>query len=108
MMFKKKAANEPSKMQLPPRVRPPLKGVRLSPFSGDRTVCIKCGHREARTTHYASGSSCTHAGGPGPRVVWGAERLHRECRQCLFSWDEACVPAIPAITQHTMVMPVVK
>lgn len=107
-MRKKKPVSELPKMQLPPRIKPPLMGVRLAPFSGDRTACSKCGHQGAKTVHYAAGRSCQHMGGPGPRVVWGTERLHRICECCLYTWDEACVPAIPVVTQHTMVMPAIR
>lgn len=85
----------------------PLKGVRLPPFSADNTACSKCGHRQAKTLYFAAGRTCIHLGS-GFRVVWGVERLHRVCLQCQFSWDEACVPAIPQEVKQTMLLPVVK
>lgn len=106
-MRKKKQINELPKLQLPPRIKPPLMGARLAPFSGDRTLCTRCGYNEAGTRHHPAGRTCIHTS-EGPRVVWGMERLHRNCRRCGFSWDEACVPAIPVVTQNTMVMPAVR
>ena len=106
-MRRKKVLPASPKMQLPPRIKPPLAGARLAPFSGDRTCCTKCGHRGAHTFYKSPGETCVH-NGQGTRIVWGLERLHRVCGQCRFTWDEACVPAIPVITQQTMVMPVVK
>jgi hypothetical protein len=107
-MRKRKTTPDPlPKMQLPPRIKPPLMGARMPPFSGDRTSCTKCGHTSAKTTFMHSGRACAHTG-DGPRIVWGLQRLHRTCDRCQFTWDEACVPAIPAITQHTMVMPAIR
>lgn len=105
---KKKIEPAPApRMTAASRVKPPLMGVRLPPFSGDRTKCTKCGHDTAKTAHFASGRTCIHLGA-GFRVTWGLERLHRTCDRCHFAWDEACVPAIPQVVHNTMVMPVVK
>ena len=79
-----------------PKVVPPLQGVRLPPFNGN-TACAKCGHRDAKTLYLPPGKVCAHCLGDGWHSVWGAERLHRMCVRCEFSWDEACVdPAEPA------------
>jgi hypothetical protein len=106
-MRKKKTLPELPKMQLPPRIKPPLMGARLPSFSGDRSACTKCGHKGAKTMYFPAGRSCIHLASSF-RVTWGLERLHRICERCHFAWDEACVPAIPVITQHTMVMPAIK
>lgn len=109
MMRNNKKTPEPvaPTVQTSRRVAPPLLGVRLPPFSGDRTSCIKCGHRGAKTIYAAVGAICNHPG-KAPSNVWGTERLHRICESCGFSWDEACVPAIPQIVQETLVMPAVR
>lgn len=106
MRKKKSIVAEIPKMRTAPSVTPPLNGVRLSPFSGDNTACIKCGNKGASTSWFSAGRTCIHLG-TGFRVVWGVERLHRVCSRCHFAWDEACVPAIPQQVGETMLMPVV-
>jgi len=56
-------------------------------FSGDEPTCPKCGHVGA-STEYRGFGDCVHEG----NVVLGFgenERLHRECRRCGYTWDEA-------------------
>lgn len=64
----------------------------LPPFSGDDSVCDKCMYIGASTTYMAHGR-CTHdmmndVIGHEPN-----ERLHRSCRRCDYSWDEALAVA---------------
>lgn len=86
---------------------PPLRGVRLPPFNG-ATPCAKCGYRDARTLYLSAGKVCTHCLKDGWQSIWGAERLHRTCVRCEFSWDEACVEPvreIPRTDPITKIMP---
>jgi len=99
------AAAAPVVAQPSSRVVPPLEGVRLPPFSGDRYPCIKCSYGYAKTIYLPGGKVCTHCVADGYRPVWGLERLHRVCARCGFSWDEACVE--PVRTSVTLIMPAV-
>lgn len=107
MARKKNIEPIPPPIRLEPRITPPLMGVRLPPFSGDRSSCVKCGGTTAKTVYLNSGQNCTHCHNGGFKSVWGTERLHRICDRCAFSWDEACVPAIPQQVKDTLLMPVV-
>ena len=65
----------------------PLPDEQLPPYSGDDTVCAKCGFAGA-STHYRAA---------GERDVWKSksrgpsrgERMERECARCGYVWDEA-------------------
>lgn len=63
-------------------------GPVLPPFSGDTPLCAKCGYDEADTLHMEFGA-CLH--GTRDRVIGSQpnDRLHRECKRCAYSWDEA-------------------
>lgn len=67
----------------------------LPPYSGEDVTCPKCGHEGAHTTYLEYGV-CKHEAGPGQTVVLGYEpneRLHRECDNCSYAWDEAIIGA---------------
>jgi hypothetical protein len=57
-MRKKKVVEEVPKMRAAPSINPPLNGVRLAPFSGDNTACIKCGNKGAGTSWFSAGRTC--------------------------------------------------
>lgn len=67
------------------------------PFSGDDTVCVKCLNAGA-TTAYMKYGECTHS--PFNEIIGFVlhERLHRECRRCGYTWDEAL--AVPEGSSH--------
>jgi hypothetical protein len=71
-----------------PRQTPPLAGEKLPPYSAATGVCAKCGTDVPYTEYYDARRTCVHRNGPGPRVRWGQERMHRTCRRCGFEWDE--------------------
>jgi len=60
----------------------------LPPFSGEETVCIKCGNTEA-TVRYRAHGMCLHDAIDDVLGYEPNERLHRECTRCRYSWDEA-------------------
>ena len=69
----------------------------LPPYSGEDVTCPKCGHAGAHTTFLDHGE-CQHSAGPGRVVILGVEpneRLHRECDNCSYAWDEAIVSEHP-------------
>ena len=61
------------------------------PYSGEDCVCAKCLHVGARTI-YMQGGQCSHWIGSYEVIgMFVNERLHRECRNCDYAWDEAIV-----------------
>lgn len=73
------------------RLVPPLEGVELPSYTAEDGECVKCGADFAKVEFLASGQTCTHVHGSGWKAMWGQERLHRTCRDCGYSWDEAVI-----------------
>lgn len=63
----------------------------LPPYSGRDTKCPKCGYVGASSQHLAYGK-CIH-GGPMLEIMGFTpnERIHRECSNCSYMWDEAVI-----------------
>lgn len=70
----------------PARVPTPLDGVVLPPYTGKDTRCVKCNGRKAKTQYLWERMICTHV---KQSCVHGQERMHRTCKTCGWSWDEA-------------------
>lgn len=66
----------------------------LPPFSGDDVACPKCGNKGASTAWWSYGRIDVERVSLGNPDLW-PERLHRECRRCSYSWDEAVVSDSP-------------
>jgi len=63
----------------------------LPPFSGNDSLCVKCGAGSA-SVRYLPHGKCIHTGGDYVVQGWESnERLHRECLCCGYCWDEAVV-----------------
>lgn len=66
----------------------------LPPYSGKEPTCPKCGHVGA-STRFLSYGRCQHG---SDTLVLGWEpndRLHRECGNCSYAWDEATTEQAP-------------
>lgn len=61
----------------------------LPPFSGDDSLCRKCGEQGATTRWVPRGFFGVH----GAR----GECLERACRRCDYAWAEATVEQKPAV-----------
>ncbi len=60
-----------------------------APYSGEDATCPKCFHVGARTAYMQAGR-CYHFNGNTEVIgLFVNERLHRECWNCDYSWDEA-------------------
>lgn len=63
----------------------------LPPYSGLDPKCVKCGY-DGATPQYMAYGECVHGGmmlevlGFSPN-----ERIHRECVNCSYMWDEAVI-----------------
>lgn len=58
------------------------------PYSGPEPYCPKCFH-EGASTLYMQVGECIHGSTNCWRGDQANERLHRECENCGYSWDEA-------------------
>lgn len=69
----------------------PLPDEQLPPYSGDDTVCAKCGFVGASTRYRGAGERGALESKPR-RLSTTGERLERECVRCGYAWDEAVAP----------------
>ena len=65
----------------------PVVAITLSPFSGDRPTCAKCGHTVAAVSYTPDQEACGRLSRLA--AVDAAERLCRTCQRCGYHWDEA-------------------
>lgn len=63
----------------------------LPPYSGESPTCPKCGHVGANTVYMAWNACVPGTNGHHILVQSTAmnERLHRQCWNCEYQWDEA-------------------